>query len=246
MDNGRYRVGQAVLDLHDALFDEVAALRVLHGLLHPEWVRSSWRMGETQDGQFRGYASLTALRAHVGPRGANDAGIFRRAVPVLARTKIFDTLDLVDRNRALRWNFATEFAFAMEDETHENWALLDVSEIRQCRTAEQLRVYCHARRVRAMRAPQFKIGIPERPAEESAGLHWKRHWGPLRRAVEVVAGLLDVETLVASIPETDGPGVLGVHVKLRHPSTRWYPGSFEKAAPRARVFRYDGKWHQLR
>ncbi|WP_111405064.1 MULTISPECIES: hypothetical protein [Meridianimarinicoccus] len=247
MDNGKYRIGRTALDLHEALGGELAALRVLNGLLHHEWVRSAWRMGDTPDGYFRGYASVKALRQQVGPQGANDARDFRRAVPVLARSGIFDTLELLDRNRALRWNFEIGFAFTMEAETHDRWALLDVNDIRRCRTPVQLRLYCHARQVRGMGAPQFHIGFPPRDPWEAPGAHWKRHWRPLRESIEKVSQLVDVDTVVGTLPEPDGPGVVGVHVKLSHPRTRWRGNTLEQFAPSARAYRYSrGAWDQLR
>ena len=203
-----------------------ASLKLLVAMLHMQELRDGWRA--VGDRPEHGWASFPALRARVGPKGANDGRAIRRLRAELLETRIATDCAVLRHGRAhaLRWQVAPAIAAQMAARADRAYVLLDLDELGALRTRDEIRLYVFLRREWGKNAPQ--VDLPLAPET------WRADLRRQNRALARLATLLGGRFHVALCCRADAPVPERLNVRVAHAGTRWFDGALEKAPPDAR------------
>lgn len=175
------------------------------------------------------WAFSTELRALVGPAGSNNARSLKKLVDEVAGRGLFDEINLTDRNGRLSWQFSKAVHEIMALRwSGENFALLNIENVRACRSTTTLDLYCRVRNLRKSCIPEFKLPLKGRWCDRRA-----KFLGALQQVVtmENTTAFVGLEWVRC------GAASHRLLVRRRHEGTTWYPAKIQFWAFNARVFR---------
>jgi hypothetical protein len=208
-----------------------ASLKLLIAMLHQQELRDGWR--EVDERPIVCWATFGALRARVGPKGANDGRAIRRLREELLEERIVSHCEVLrhERAHALQWMVAPAIAAQMSCRMSRDYVLLDLDELAEMKTREEIGLYIFIRREWGKKAPQFDIAL----APETCRADLRRY----HRALPRLAELFGARFHVTLCYRTDAPVPDRLNVKCEHAETRWFDGALEKMPPDARRWIID-------
>lgn len=224
-DNGKIQLTWELALWLMALPLRATSLKLLISMLHQQELRDGWPAYDDRPQPC--WATLTALRARVGPRGSNDARAFRRLRDDLLEKQIATHCDFCRHRRglALRWVFAPAVAAEMSWRSRKAYVLLDLLDLGRLKTRDEMRLYINLRREWNKDAPAIDLAL----SSESWPADLKRY----ERALPRLANLFGATFHLSLIYRTDAPVPDRLTVKIEHAGTNWYDGALEKAPPDA-------------
>lgn len=169
------------------------------------------------------------LRALVGPVRSNNARSLEKLIDEVAGRGLFDEITLTDRNSRLSWRFSKTVHEIMALRwSGENFALLDIDNVRACRSATTLDLYCRVRNLRKSCIPELELPLEAR---------WCDHRAKFLFALQQVVSMENTTAFVGLEWVRRGVASQRLLVRLRHKGTTWYPAKIRYWAVNARVFR---------
>ena len=225
-DNGKIQLAWELALWLTQLPLRPTSLKLLVSMLHQQELRDGWH--EADEHVTACWATFSALRARVGPKGANDGRAFRRLREELLEARVVEHCEVVrhERAHALQWVVAPAIAAQMSCRVTRAYVLLDLDELGEMKTREEIALYVCLRREWAKKAPQIDVSlVPEK---------WRADLRRYNRALPRLAALLGARLHVTLCYRTDAPVPDRLNVKVEHPGTRWFDGALEKAPPDAR------------
>ena len=201
------------------------SLKLLVSMLHQQDLRDGWH--DFEEGPLPCWATFSALRARVGPKGANDGRALRRLREELLEAGILSHCAVLrhERAHALQWRVAPAIAAQMSCRVASDYVLLDLDELGTLKTRDEIGLYIYLRREWSKKAPQFDIAL----VPETCRADLRRY----RRALLTLADRLGARFHIALCYRTDAPVPDRLTIKIEHAGTRWFEGALEKAPPDA-------------
>ncbi|WP_425072422.1 hypothetical protein [Sagittula sp. S175] len=210
----------------------ITTMRLLIGMIYMQDRADLWRSDDLylqHPEQAKTWAFCAELRSLVGPVGANNARSVKTLIAETAGRGLFEEITLSDLNRQIHWQFCGSVHAMMSTRwLGANFALLDVENVRACRTPMSLELYCRLRNLRKHPIPEFELPLTER---------WSVHRPKLMPALKQVVAMENTTAFVGLELVRQGVEYQRLRLRFRHKGTTWFPEKIRFWSLGARVFR---------
>lgn len=235
-DNGKIQIAQVLVEhLRQAGFS-LTSLKLILAMLHHQDRQELWiRDAIEKPSLARTWIDGTRLRAVVGPRRENGATSLHRLVVEARSTDLFDDIRLIERNRILEWQFSSVTHLLMADRIFDYYTLLDLAEVADCRSLEDLNYLIVIRHV-------FKAPVPKLYGPSSAD--WSRLRTKHMASLSRVAKMTGVTLLVIETRDKRDYNLHHVECRACHAQTTWWISAIRKYPAGAKVTLIDASGRQ--
>lgn len=230
-DNGKIQISQNLLAHIMNAGLSLASLKLLMALIHHQELQELWSLEAIETPCVaRTWGEGTRLRSVVGPKRENGATSLHKLIAEARLTELFDEIRLVERNRVLEWQFSSLVHELMGHRQVGYYTLLDLSEVADCRTLEDLSYLVMIRHHYKAKAPKI-VG----PSATDWGRVRARHMRSLAR----IAKMTGVTLVVAETRDKNDYNLHHVTCRFCHTETTWWISAFKKHPVGAKVTLLD-------
>ncbi|OWY10296.1 hypothetical protein DEM26_18635 [Thioclava sp. NG1] len=230
-DNGKIQIAQVLVEHLRAARFSLASLKLILAMLHHQDVQELWiREAIETPSLARTWIDGTRLRAIVGPRRENGATSLHRLVAEAKTTDLFDDIRLIERNRILAWQFSGLVQRFMADRLSDYYTLLDLAEIADCGSLEDLNYLIVLRHVFKGKAPKF---------QGPSSMNWSRLRGKHMASLTRIAKMTGVTLVVIESRDRQDYGLHHVECRVCHAQTTWWISAIRKYPAGAKVTLID-------
>jgi len=235
-DNGKIQIAQVLIDHLMNAGLSLASLKLIIAMLHHQDVQELWFRDAIETPSIaRTWLEGTRLRTVVGPYRENSAASLHRLVAEAKTTDLFDDIRLIERNRILAWQFSGLAQRLMAARIYDYYTLLDLAEVGDCRSLDDLNYLIVIRHVFKGKAPKFY---------GPSSMKWSRLRGKHMASLSRIAKMTGVTLLVIETRDKRDYNLHHVECRACHAQTTWWISAIRKYPAGAKVTLIDASGRQ--